>query len=106
VKAASREMTPKALSDARAGDGRPKIPASGRRWGGDGRLKLPLCQLGFPAIDDIKARRTWSQFGARNTFGEIAQVARGEFERPTTFVCILYCLRGLYCGSAVGDGLL
>jgi hypothetical protein len=41
-----------------------------------------------------------------NTFGEIAQVARREFKRPTTFVGIFYCLRGLYCGLAGGDGLL
>ena len=40
--------------------------------------------------DNLDAHRRGPQFGARESFGEIARVARGEFERATALVCVLY----------------
>ena len=55
--------------------------------------------------DDFHACRLRSQFRARKTFGEIAQVACGEFDRATTLVRIVYELRRLYRSSAIDDRL-
>jgi hypothetical protein len=39
--------------------------------------------------DDLDARRLRPQYRTRKTFGEIACIARGEFERATALVRVL-----------------
>ena len=40
--------------------------------------------------DDLEARRLRPQYRCRKTFGEIACIPRGEFERATALVRVLY----------------